>query len=164
MPPSEHLAKRIHPLTASGEQVFGKASIGQKLTVNSRGRYRIQSPSRDVLQPHIQVAIDLSARQRRAEIGGSAGIRTYKIKSRMKFSLSERCRDCGVACIVKTFLYLININRSGFQTPEQDKIVTIPIQVIAPDGTLGKHVEERRQLRLNGFFIALVERQPLGRY
>src|SRR5437016_11790778 len=56
------------------------------------------------------------------------------------------------------------MNWSRFQAPEQHQIVAIAIQVVAPDGAVRKHVEERSQLCLDSFFIAFVQRQPLRGY
>src|SRR5437667_8196176 len=67
--------------------------------------------------------------------------------------------------MIGTFQALLNFIRvdgQRFDLTQEDQVVSLAVQVVAPDGAVGKNLEERGDLALYYVHVGFVEGHPLG--
>src|SRR5439155_24356747 len=112
-------------------------------------------------QPHIQVSVDLCVGDQRFQIRCSSCIGREQLDSRMKSDFANGLRNTRVAGPLQALLKFIYTNDGRISLSDEDQIVTVSVEVIAPNGAARENREKRCQFGLNRFQIAIVNRKPL---
>src|SRR5262245_43521092 len=79
----------------------------------------------------------------------------------MKADLVKRLIDRKMVVPAEAILQAINVNGQRPNLPEQDDIITAPLNVVAPYRPVGKDIEECSQLALHRRDVAFIQRHPL---
>src|SRR5216117_3983216 len=79
----------------------------------------------------------------------------------MKPDFTDGLRNASVGGPVQTLLQFIDTNDGCISLSNEDEIVTVSVDVIAPNGAVRKDLEKRCEFGLDRFRIAVINRKPL---
>src|SRR5437899_4025492 len=80
----------------------------------------------------------------------------------MKSYRAQRLSHTRVIGAIEPLLHLVDVNYRAIGLTHENDIVPEPVDIVAPDRAARKHVQEGRDLALDGLRVTFVQRDPLS--
>src|ERR1019366_4636449 len=96
--------QRVETSAAAGEQSIGEFAVCQNIAVYLRRLHRVQPESRNVLQPHIQIVVDLRLGGHGSKIGGAPAVSGEELDGGVKSHVPYGGHNLGV---IRTVQFLL---------------------------------------------------------